>query len=282
MQELVRRLHALCDEQPFQTCWSLKNPRTGEAAHRDGDVIVPSGSVRKIAIMMTVLRAVHEGRLALDCPITIDSTYQRPENFSGCFQYFAPGFTVQLRDVVIMMIIVSDNTSTGILVEMVGLDSVNDLCRSIGMKGTTHRTYLPIPDLPRDHPVDATNATTAADVGLLLDLILQGTDDPSAAARLGCSPELCQVAIDILSWQKLRSKLPALLPARTKVAHKSGLGARNHNDAGIIFQGDQPLFILSALTEHVPEELPDGTPGYAAASHLLARMSRTCWDVLNA
>ena len=54
----------------------------------------------------------------------------------------------------------------------------------------------------------------------------------------------------------------------------------NYNDAGIIYQGEQPLFILSAYTDMVPFELSDGTPGHTAAHQLIAQMSRTCYDAL--
>jgi beta-lactamase class A len=279
MEALVKQLHHLCDAQPFHTGWYLKNLRTGETAERHGDVIVPSASTRKIAIMMAALKAVNDGKLALDQPVTIQAKYQN--NDSGTFQHLQPGFTIQFRDALVMMIIVSDNTCTGTVVDMVGLEQINAVCRSIGMRGTTHRHGIP-PKLGRNHSVEAVNATTPADVGLLLDLILQGTRDADAAAQLGCTPALCQLGIDILSWQKLSWRLPGLLPYGTKVAHKTGRGqeGRNNNDAGIIYQGDEPLFILSAYTEHVPLEMPDGMPGYTVASQLIAQLCRACYDAL--
>mgnify|MGYP005857754983 CR=1 FL=1 len=277
MQDLVKRLNDLCDQYPFWSAWYLKDVRTGAEADRNGHVVVPSASTRKIAILMAALKAVNEGRFRLDQPVTIQARYQ--DNDSGCFQHLTPGFTITFRDCLVMMIIVSDNTCTGTVADMVGLDAVNALCRSIGMVGTTHRHGIP-PRLERDHPVEHTNATTAADVGLLLDLILQGSRDPAAAARLGCTPELCRLALDILSWQKLRNRLPSLLPVGTKVAHKTGTGARNYNDAGIVYLGDQPLFILTVYTDHLPLELPDGTPGLAAAAQLMGRLARTCYDTL--
>jgi len=114
----------------------------------------------------------------------------------------------------------------------------------------------------------------------LLDVILQGTRDPAAAARLGCTPALCQFGLDILSWQRLRNRLPARLPHGTKVAHKTGTTAQNQHDAGIIYQGEQPLFILTAYTDKIPLELPDGTPGHTAAIELIGRLCRTCYDAL--
>jgi beta-lactamase class A len=51
-------------------------------------------------------------------------------------------------------------------------------------------------------------------------------------------------------------------------------------DAGIVFRGERPLFILTVYTEHVPEALPDGTPGFTAANQLIGRMARVAWDRL--
>src|SRR6266536_2526367 len=165
MEALVRRLNTLSEDQPFHVGWYLKNLRTGETADRNGDVVVPSASTRKIAIMMTTLKAVNEGSLALDQPVTIQAKYQ--DNDSGTFQHLQPGFTIQLRDALVLMIIVSDNTCTGTVADLVGLDSVNALCQSIGMTGTTHRQGMPPKGLAPDHPVEAVNATTPNDVGLL-------------------------------------------------------------------------------------------------------------------
>ena len=258
IETLAQSLNSMCDDQPFRSGWYMKHLGTGESADRNGHVVVTSASTRKIAILAAALKAVSEGRLALDQPVLIEAKYQ--DNKSGCFQYLQPGFTIQFRDALVMMIIVSDNTCTGTVADMVGLDQVNALCRSIGMKGTTHRHGIPPNGLPRDHAMDATNTTTPADVGILLGLLLQGTTDENAAARLGCTPELCKLAIDILSWQNLRARLPAMLPQGTKVAHKTGTGPRDCNDAGIIFQGDRPLFILTVYTESDSPELADGTP----------------------
>ena len=278
LQTLERDLNKLCDEQPFHTGWYFKNLRTGDTLQRHADVVVPSASTRKIAIMMATLKAVHEGTLALDQPVTMLAKYQ--DNDSGCFQHLQPGFIIQLQDALVMMIIVSDNTCTASVVNLVGLDPINALSQSVGMVGTTHRYGVPPGGMAGYQPAEATNATTPADVGLLLERILQGTHDADVAAQLGCTPELCQLAIDILSWQRLRNRLPSRLPLKTKVAHKTGTTAQNYNDAGIIYLGNEPLFILSAYTDEVPAELPDGTPGHTTAHELIGRLSRLCYDAL--
>lgn len=275
MESLVQRLNALCDEQPFHTGWYFKNLVTGEESDRHGHVVVPSASTRKIAILMALMKAVHEGRLSLDQPVTITDKYQWSN--SGTFQHFKPGFTIPLKDAATMMIIVSDNAATGHVADQVGLEHVQALCESIGMKGTTHRHNVPPNGLGINHAVDATNATTPADVGLLLDLMLQGTTDAAAAARLGSTPALCQEAMEIMLWQKLSNRLPLFLPKSARVAHKTGTGARNNNDAGIIFDGERPLFILTVYTENVPAEFEDMS-GFTRASLLIGKLARTCYD----
>ena len=278
ISELGDQLNRLCDDQPFRTRWYLKDLVTGDSAHRRGDEVTTSASTRKIAILAAALKAVNDGRLAIDQPVVIQAKYQ--DNTSGCFQHLRPGFTIRLRDALVMMIIVSDNTCTGTVVDLVGLDEVNSLCGAIGMGGTTHRHGIPPNGLSRDHPIDATNTTTAADVGLLLELILRGTSDADAASRLGMTPELCQLAIDILSWQKLRARLPSMLPEGTKVAHKTGTGARDCNDAGIVYRDGEALFILSVYTDSDTPDLDDGLPYAYAASTLIGRLARTCFDAL--
>ena len=142
------------------------------------------------------------------------------------------------------------------------------------------RSYGIPPRMGADHGLDAVTTTTPNDQGLLLELILRGTSDEATAARLGGTTALCRLGLDILSWQKLKTRLPSLLPQGTKVAHKTGTGHRGYMDAGIVFKDGRPLFILAAYTDRVPAELPDGTPGFAAAYRLIGGMARLCYDGL--
>jgi beta-lactamase class A len=278
MRDLAQRLNDLCDALPFQTSWYLKDLTTGATSDRRGDVPVPSASTRKISIMMAALAAVHAGKLSLDQKMTVEAKYQ--DNDSGTFQHLTPGFWITLRDALVMMIIVSDNTSTGMVVDQVGLEAIQRYCESLGMKGTIHRFGIP-PRLGPDHALDQVTSTTPNDQGLLLELILRGTSDAAVAARLGCTTELVQLGLDILTWQKLKTRLPSLLPVGTKIAHKTGTGSRGYMDAGIIWKNDRPQCILTAYTDHVPAALPDGTPGFAAAAQLIGRMARLCYDEIS-
>ncbi|HKZ04044.1 MAG TPA: serine hydrolase, partial [Methylomirabilota bacterium] len=270
-------LHELCDPLPFDTSWFVKDWRTGATADRRGDVPVPSASTRKISILMATLAAVHAGKLALDQTVTIEARYQ--DNDSGTFQHLTPGFWITLRDALVMMIIVSDNTCTGTVVDMVGLDAIQRYCDAVGMTRTIHRFGIP-PKLGPDHTLEQVTTTTPNDQGRLLEAMLQGAEDKAAATRLGVTPELCRLGLDILSWQKLKTRIPSQLPLGTKVAHKTGTGSRGYMDAGIVYRDGKPLYIITMYTEHVPAELRDGTPGFTAAYQLMGKLARLAWDAI--
>lgn len=281
MQELAQALNTMCDGKPFASHWYLKDLRTGETADRFGDTVVPSASVRKIAIMMTAFKQVHEGKLSLEDPFEIEAKYQGPPQPGGGVEHLWPGFIMPFYNGMVLMMILSDNTCTTKIVDILGLDNVNEFSRSIGMKGTAHRFgAVPLTDDPFEQPVEDTNATTAEDVGLLLELILRGTTDEDVAARLGSTTRYCKMALDILGWQKMVHGLPAQLPQEAGVAHKTGTGLRNANDAGIIFENGEPRFILSVFIDGVPRWKRDGPGGQTAASAHIATLCRTCWDAL--
>src|SRR5499433_4353829 len=162
MRELVERLDALCDAVPFHASWYLKDVATGARADRLGDVPVPSASTRKISIMMAALAAVHAGKLALDQRVTIEKRFQ--DNDSGTFQHLTPGFWITFRDALVMMIIVSDNTCTGHVVDLVGLGEIQRYCDAIGLTRTIHRFGIP-PRLGPDHTLEQVTTTTPNDQG---------------------------------------------------------------------------------------------------------------------
>lgn len=279
MQDLVARMNAICDAQPFDTTWYVKDLATGWQADRGGDVVTPSASTRKTSILMHALSKVHEGKLRLDEPCTIEARLQEGVD-SGTYQYMSPGCVIPLRDAFVNMIITSDNVCTQIVLERLDRDELNAWCKRIGMTGTTHRVNFPPPGLGWDHPIDAVASTTARDQGVLLDRMLAGASDAAAAAALGATPELCRLGLDILSWQRLRNLIPSLLPAKTKVANKTGRGPRGRMDAGVVYRGETPRFIISVYLDRVPDTLPDGLPGYTAAYATAGKLTRACWDVM--
>lgn len=278
--DLIDRLNAICTAQPFTTTWTLRVPADGGQASRDGAKVVPSASTRKTSILMHALSRVAAGKLDLAETCTVEARLQK-DVASGTYQHMTPGTQLPLRDAVVNMIITSDNVGTQLVLERLDRDALNAWCARIGMVGTAHRANIPPAGLAWDHPMDRTATTTSDDQVRLLDLILRGAEgDAEATGLMGVPQDLCRLGLDILSWQRLRNLIPSLLPANTRVAHKTGRDARGRSDAGIVFRDGRPLFILAAYCDRVPETMPDGLPGFASAYATVGQLARACWDAL--
>jgi beta-lactamase class A len=277
MSALEARLNAICDARPFTTSYHVHDLRAGETIGRAADVVVPSASTRKISIMMAAFRAAHAGRLDLAEKVATTTAMMKGVA-SGTFQLMQPGLLVPLRDAILQMIVLSDNVCTGIVTSRLSLTELNEFCALAGMTGTTHRFAVPPPDMPADHRLDEVTTTTPADQGRLLHAILRGADSVDRAAELGSTPEFCQLALTFLANQKFRTMIPSLLPADTRVAHKTGTGRRGRMDAGIVYRAGALLFTIAAYTDGVPTTMPDGLPGHAAAFATIGQLSRACWD----
>jgi beta-lactamase class A len=271
MNDLDRKLNALCEGFPFRSGYYFKDLKTGLVLQRNAETIFNAASLRKVSILMAALAAVKNGRVSLEQPLIVEPKYQANE--SGVLQHLAPGLELTLKDVLFLMIIVSDSTATGMVSDLLTLDDINAYCRRIGLSKTQHRFGVTPPDYSPSSPK---NLTTAFDTAFLFETILKREAD-----RLEVSPELCGLALEILSAQKIRNRLPALLPTGIRAAHKTGLDFDCVHDAGIIYDPcGKPLFLLTVLIDRVPDELPDKRPGKAAAMHLIARLSRSCFEHL--
>lgn len=295
MSTLASLLHSLCDSQPFITRFTLINCITGERISRHGDIATPSASVRKISILLAALSSVHAGQLNLNQSVTVLSQHQVKPHHSGLLHYFQTPFQCTLKDLLYGMIIISDNTSTGLVCELVGLNRLQSYCESVGLTRTVHKYGLP-PDTMDASIVPNLTTTSADDTALLLELLTRSVinHDESALNKLKLSYELAQLAMNILGNQKLKLRLPALLPMKTSVAHKTGTQGGCYNDSGIIFADShhsQPLFILSVFTAGVPPEIKDSTslvsqnltlfesiPANGYASRFVAILSRLSYD----
>jgi beta-lactamase class A len=271
------RLNAVCDAQDFITRFCIRNLLTGETFDRGADEETPSASTRKTSIMMAALKAVHEGRLDLDERITYEARFAE-EVASGMFRYMTPGIVISLRDAITGMMVLSDNVCTKMVFERLTLEEVDSYCKSIGMIGTHHRFLIPPLALSPDHTLNAVTTTTARDQLFLLQTILDAQIVPEAAAKLGASQELCAYALQTLKNQILRYAIPSRLPFGTMVAHKGGTGKRGRMNAGIVYRDGAPFYIITAFTDQVPQEMPDGTPGYTLSLETIGKLSRVCWD----
>ena len=111
-----------------------KNLATGEAYGIGENEKVRTASTIKLPIMAAVFRAVEDGRARWDEPLTLRS--EDKVSGSGVLREFSGGLRLPLRDVLHMMIVVSDNTATNMILERVSADAVNAEMDRYGLAAT--------------------------------------------------------------------------------------------------------------------------------------------------
>jgi beta-lactamase class A len=276
-------LGAIAGAAPFPVAWCLRDLVSGAQVSQAGDRVVPAASTRKVGILAAALGAVERGTLALDQDVVLDGRH-RDEVRGGVGAGLHEGVVLQLVDVLRLMVVVSDNLCTAHVVDLVGLDAVNATCAALGMTGTVHRHALQ-PELPRDHPVTATNTTTADDqVRLLVALHDRAQGRPTAGLDL--DPAQARLALAMLRAQVAGDGLPGRLPPGAVVAHKPGRGRRDAGDVGLLGADTEPYgepdwrCALAVYCDELPERAPDGRRGDAVATERIALLARAAWDTL--
>ncbi len=197
------------------------------AEHRADDQFV-SASVIKVPILVALAAEVDGGRFRWDqiVPLTQDAAAG-----GGVIQHLSP-LPYTLRDLATLMIIVSDNRATNRLIDLVRLERINAYCARTGWRNTTLARRM-MDFTTRAQGRD--NYTTPREMADLFVRLLQGKLlQPSSTA----------VAIEILSAQKLRDKLPAWLPFDTVLAHKTGELPGVQNDCGILYFPTGPVITV--------------------------------------
>lgn len=273
MSDIKTQLKNFCEEKRYILRFYFKNLRSGEETGREENIITSSASVRKIAILMAALKSVNDNKIKLSDKIKIDKKFQK--NRSGILRYLVSGFELSFENLLLLMIIISDNTATGHVVDIIGLDHINEYNKSIGLINTNVKAGFP--PKGKEHLPEHTDTTTAKEIGLLLEMILQGSNDEKVAEKLGSTTELCSLALNFLKKQMYNTKIPYLLPKKyIIVAHKTGTRSNQgvFNDAGIVFHKDEPLYILTVFSSKGEDYLPDKSE----VVFDIAKLSKMCFD----
>jgi len=213
------------------------------------DEVVTAASTIKVPILAAALGEVDAGRLDLAQPGAIPS--QRTGG-SGVLQALPSLHTLTLADLLTLMIIVSDNTATNLVIDLIGMERVNQFCAGAGLKGTVLRRKMMDADALG---LGLENTTTARDQATLLDAI---------AWRDLLPAPLRAFALQALERQQLNDGLPALLPDEVIVAHKTGELPGVRHDVGIITGTNGRQAVVAALLSGVDAEPPDLHDGRSA------------------
>jgi beta-lactamase class A len=200
-------------------------------------VVFPTASTIKMLIMTTAF--VEEERR----PGTLDEriTTHRSDVIGGSdFMSQQPdGARFTVRELIVPMITLSDNTASNYLISFFGMPAINAVGARLGMSQTRlARHFLDFAAIVHHND----NVTTPADMSKLLYAIASGARED---ARTIASPAHCKMMIQIMLRQTDRDKIPAGLPPGVPVANKTGELDGSRSDIAIVEPfGDSPYILI--------------------------------------
>lgn len=203
----------------------------------NGDKKVLSASMIKLLILAELMKKIFENKFSLSDTVMMANFMKIGGD--GVLKELNTGHHFTLKELATLMIIVSDNQATNILIDFLGMENINQLGRELDLKETfLGRKMMDIEARKKGYD----NYTCADDISLLLKLIYQ--------EKL-INKEASQLMLDILLRQQQGERLQRYLPSDIKIAHKCGDLDNLENDGGIIWLGDR-AYILVVLTNGMP------------------------------
>jgi beta-lactamase class A len=198
----------------------------------------PAASVAKLPVLATVYHMAGSGKLNLDERIKFKERDKLPG--SGVLQWMKPGNEYSVRNLARLMIVLSDNTATKMLVDQVSLDEINRYLQKLGLNDTrvVDSTLL------REPPQEYVNLTTPEDMARLCALL----QDPEYF-----DPKFSQEMLGYMHRQKYRWGIWKGVPKGVKIANKTGNLEGVLNDVGIVYS-PAGKYILSVFTHGFSEK----------------------------
>jgi beta-lactamase class A len=239
---------------------AVKDLTSGETYFINGDEIMPQASSIKIAVLANLYLQVQQGKLKLtdEYVVRIADLVSGSDIMLG----LTPGVTrLTLRDLATMMVAVSDNSATNVLIGRIGIDNVNAMLDNLGLRTTRLRRQMM--DL-KAAGEGRENVSTPREMMTLLETIYRG--------KL-LNKDMTADFIKVLSTHKESSLLQGL-PDDAVAASKPGELEAVRNDSGIILVKGRP-YILCIMTTYLKDE-KEG----AAAIRKIATLTYSYFDRL--
>ncbi|MBM3934560.1 MAG: serine hydrolase [SAR202 cluster bacterium] len=244
----------------------VKDLASGACHAWNADWIMPTASICKMPVMVDLFKQAREGKLSLDDRHTLPSGISALG--TGVLSSAEDPPTLTLRDYCRLMITVSDNMATDMLIGLLGTANINATMKAMGLLNTAttmtlgawHYSMRDMVDTPgresdekmrekgksmRPNPDSiayartlANNVTSARDMGVLLERTYYGQV---------VSPQASWGMMEMLKDCQSRTKIPGRLKPDVVVAHKIGGSNRIQGDVGIVLLPTGPL-VVSVLT----------------------------------
>ncbi|TAM36682.1 serine hydrolase [bacterium] len=199
------------------------------------DTLIPSASLVKVPIMLSCFYAAQDGKISLKDAISLKSS----EKVSGSkvLGKEPPGAVFTVEELFNPMITQSDNAAANVLIDFLGLDTLNRYFKKMGLKNTNiARRMMDFVE----RRAGEENYTTAQDMAYLLEELYY---------RKFLNKEVSEKCLKLLGEQKINDRIPRKLPRGTYVVHKTGLEKHVCHDVGVVFT-NKGNFLICVLAKH--------------------------------
>jgi beta-lactamase class A len=252
-QTPLQRLQASVERttRSINAAWGIyaTSLETGEQITLNADTEMETMSTIKIPLMTEVFEQIKAGKFALTDKYTYADADTR--GGTGVIRSLAPGAVLTVKDLITLMVIVSDNTATDVLYRMVGGPSaVNARMEALGLKVTRAQTLAapwfdalraaPSPEAFYREGKHPFGLTTAREMGTLLERMERGTLVDKASSEL---------MLQIMRGQLYRTRIPRYLTGY-RIPHKTGDFLPFVGDDVGVLEAPGRTIVLSVYTGH--------------------------------
>jgi beta-lactamase class A len=220
----------------------VRNLTTGAEASINADRVFPAASLYKVPIMVEAVRQIRLGRISADQTFQVQRAHWVPG--SGILQGRI-GDHIEVRELLRLLIAESDNIAAMMLIDITGLNNVNQTMRGLGLESTRILDWR----APGANNGLGPYATSPADMAVLMDTIATG--------RL-VDEKTSDEALKLLSLKQASDLIGEGLPWDVKVAHKWGEIPGARHEAGVVLT-PKYKYVIVVMTENVD---PRGSPTY--------------------
>ena len=255
LTSLTAQVRAIAAEHHGDVALFAENLKTHETVAISPDTPVQTASVIKLTILYEALEQVRSGKVRFDDKITLTKADQVPG--SGVLLFFDAPLSLTLKDVLTMMVVMSDNSATNLVMDHLGIENVNARIAKLGLKDTYlyKKIFTPVAAgtvMPADQKKFGLGKTTAREMAAVMTKIVRcELAEPGSPARAD-DAALCDVALKMLHVQFYRSAIPRYLdgmPGATgnSIANKTGSLDAVRNDVAAV-STKNGMVIISAFT----------------------------------
>ncbi|HHX28951.1 MAG TPA: serine hydrolase [Firmicutes bacterium] len=241
--KLAGELNDACQETGVMG-YSLMDLKTGRQASFRAEVLFPTASTIKIAILLGLAIRVDRGDIGWSDRVAVED--KDKVGGSGVLGHFSHKAELAVRDVAALMISLSDNTATNICIDLATMDFVNETMRSLGLENTKLRRKM------MDFEAAKRGDENVSTPGELASLVAKIQERDGVTER---------VAEDVLSVLTLPKGGPFTLglPEGVKRANKPGGLGNLSVDAGIIYPTPDRPFALAVCGSFLPGRPEEAT-----------------------